>query len=230
MARKNTASIEPEALLANITRGKSALDLRNKQAIFSQGDLASALFYIQKGAVKLTVISRQGREAVIGILERGSFFGESCLMGGQPMYMMTASAMGSARVLRIEKQSVLQLIEQDPKFSEFFIFHLVLRMRRIQEDLIDQLFNPAEKRLARVLLLLAHFGKDGEGNEERQVIPKVSQETLARMIGADRSRVSSFMNKFKKSGFIDYSRGLRVRSSLRSVILQDQPPGPRNHS
>lgn len=228
MARENTASIEPEALLAKITRGKSAIDLHSKEVIFSQGDPASALFYIQKGAIKLTVISRQGREAVIGILERGSFFGESCLIGGQPLCMMTASAMGSARVLRIEKQSVLRLIEQNPKFSEFFIFHLVLRTRRIQEDLVDQLFNPAEKRLARVLLLLAHFGKDGEGNEERQVVPKVSQETLARMIGADRSRVSSFMNKFKKAGFIDYSHGLRVRSSLRSVILQDQPPGPRN--
>ncbi|MGH9345587.1 MAG: Crp/Fnr family transcriptional regulator [Terriglobia bacterium] len=227
MARKNTASLDPEVLLAQLITGKSTLELRNKQVIFSQGEPAKAMFYIDEGAVKLAVVSNHGKEAVIGILERGLFCGEICLAGGQQNHMMTASAVGSTCVVRVENQAVLHLIGQDPRFSEFLILHLVARMRRIQEDLVDQLFNPAEKRLARVLLLLAHPGK---GNEERQVIPKVSQETLARMIGADRSRVSSFMNKFKKMGFIDYRGGLRVRSSLMNVILQGQPPGSRNRS
>ncbi|MGH9400736.1 MAG: Crp/Fnr family transcriptional regulator [Terriglobia bacterium] len=227
MAQKRTAPLDQAALLAKITSGKSVLELRNKQVIFSQGEPANAVFYIQKGAVQLSVVSKHGKEAVIGILERGLFFGEICLASGQLNYMMTASAMGSTRVLRLEKHSVLQLIRREPGFSELFILHLVSRSRRVQEDLVDQLFNPAEKRLARVLLLLAHLGKD---TEERRVMTKVSQETLARMIGADRSRVSSFMNKFKKMGFIEYNGGLHVRSSLVNVILHDQTRSPRDPS
>lgn len=219
MARKKQAPPEPAALLEKIVAGKSALDLRNKQIVYSQGEPATALYYVQKGAVKLTAVSNQGKEAVTAILEAGSFFGEISLAEGPQVCLVTASAFGSARVLCIERETAMSLIAEDPLFSRWLIFHLVARIRRMQEDFVDQLFNSAEKRLARALLLLAHSGKRERG--EKQAALKISQETLARMIGADRSRVSSFMNKFKKLGYIEYSGGLRVRSSLMQVILRD---------
>lgn len=220
MARKKAALPEPELLLAKVATGKR--DLRNKQVIFSQGEPATALYCVQKGAVKLTAVSNQGKEAVTAILEAGSFFGEICLAEGPQVCLMTASALGAARILSIDRQTASRLMAQNPQFSRLFMLHLVARIRRIQEDLVDQLFNPAEKRLARALLLLAHSGKKGG---EKQTALKVSHETLARMIGADRSRVSLFMNKFKKLGYIEYSRGLRVRSSLMQVILRNPPRG-----
>lgn len=224
MARKKQAP-EPEALLEKAVTSKSVLDLRNKQIIYSQGEPATALYYAQKGAIKLTAVSNQGKEAVTGILEAGSFFGEICLAEGPQVCLVTASALGAARVLRIDRQTAMRLIAQNPEFSQWLIDHLVARIRRMQEDFVDQLFNSAEKRLARALLLLAHSDKRGKG--EKQAVLKVSQETLARMIGADRSRVSSFMNKFKKLGYIEDRGGLRVRSSLMQVILRDEHPSEK---
>ena len=188
-----------------------------QRPIFTQGEAADAVFYIQDGQVKLTVVSAQGKEAVIAILEARSFFGEGCL-AGQPRRMATATALTDCSLMRIEKPAVLRVLHAEPAFSALFVAYLLSRNVRIEEDLIDHLFNSSEKRLARVLLLLAHFGKDGK---EELVIPKVSQETLAEMIGTTRSRVSFFLNKFRKLGFIDYNGELRVHSALLNVVLHD---------
>jgi len=189
--------------------------------VFSQGDPANAIFYIQKGKVKLTVVSTRGKEAVVAILGVGDFFGEGCL-AGQTLRMATASTMGECSVMRLEKERTIRLLHDEPAFSELFIAHLLARSIRIEEDLVDQLFNSSEKRLARVLLLLANFGKEGK---PELVIPKVSQETLAEIVGTTRSRVSFFMNRFRKRGFIQYngsfSSGLEVHSSLLNIILHD---------
>jgi CRP-like cAMP-binding protein len=188
--------------------------------IFAQGDPADAVFYVQKGRVKLTVISKQAKEAIVALLGADEFFGEGCL-AGQPMRMSTATATEDTTVLRLRKKAMVRLLHTDPRFSELFTAYLLSRNIRFEEDLVDQLFNSSEKRLARVLLLLAHFGKEGK---REPVIPKISQETLAGMIGTTRSRVSHFMNKFRKLGFIDYNGGLLVHSSLLNIFLHDWNP------
>ena len=185
--------------------------------IFAQGDPANSIFYLQKGRVKLTVVSHNGKEAVVAILGAGDFFGEGCL-ARQPLRMSTATAMDECSIMRLDKTRVIRMLHEEPTFSELFVAHLLSRSIRVEEDLIDHLFNSSEKRLARVLLLLANFGKEGQ---PEPVIPKISQETLAEMVGTTRSRVSFFMNKFRRLGFIDYKDRLEVHSSLLNVVLHD---------
>jgi len=208
---------DPKALLAKVGEGRSVVSYPRKQVIFTQGDPADAVFYIEKGRVKLTVVSKQGKEAILGLLGPDEFFGEGCL-AGQPLRMSTAMATEDATVLCLRKKAMMRLLHTDPRSSERFTAYLLSRNIRFEEDLVDQLFNSSEKRLARVLLLLAHFGKEGK---REPVIPKVSQETLAGMIGTTRSRVSHFMNKFRKLGFIKYNGGLLVHSSLFNIVLHD---------
>jgi CRP/FNR family transcriptional regulator, cyclic AMP receptor protein len=210
-------TFDPKAFLARIESGKSTRDYRSKQVIFSQGAAADAVFFIRSGKVKLTVVSTRGKEAVIGILERGSFFGEGCL-AAQPLRMSTASAIQASSIVRVSRSTMVGLLHREPEFAEHFIAYLLSRNVRIEEDLVDQLFNSSEKRLARILLLLAHFGKE---SKPENVIPKVSQETLAAMVGTTRSRVSYFMNRFRKLGFIHYNGGLQVHSALLTVVLRD---------
>jgi len=197
--------------------GKTSLTPPKKQILYSQGDAADAVFYIQGGKVKLTVVSEQGKEAVVAILEQDSFFGEACL-AGQIVRTATATALEDSRIVRIDKDAMMRVLHEEPTFAELFMSYLLAHSIRIQEDLVDQLFNSSEKRLARVLLLLAHFGKKGK---PEPVIAKVSQETLAEMIGTTRSRVSYFMNKFRRLGFINYNGGLHVHSSLLNIVLHD---------
>ncbi len=218
MATKRRSSFDPKVFLAKIGDCHGVGKYRKDQIIFSQGDPADAVFYVQKGKVKLTVVSEQGREAVIAILGTNEFFGEGCL-AGQTQRIATVVAMTDSIITRLEKAAIIQVIHQEPTFSEKFIAHLLARSIRVEADLVDQLFNSSEKRLARLLLLLANFGKDGQ---PEPVIPKISQETLAEMIGTTRSRVSFFMNKFRKLGFIEYNGGIEVRSSLLNVVLHDQ--------
>jgi len=217
MAAKRTAPFNFQGFLEKVSSGKSVLTFPKRKMIFSQGDAADAVFYIQSGKVKLTVVSQQGKEAVIAILERGAFFGESCL-AGQTIRPATVTTVEDSSIVRIDKDVMIRLLHDEPTFAEFFMSVLLVHNIRIQEDLVDQLFNSSEKRLARVLLLLAHFGKDGK---PETVIPKISQETLAEMIGTTRSRVSFFMNKFRKLGFVEYNGQLHVHSSLLSVVLHD---------
>ena len=193
------------------------MDCGENKVIFSQGDSADSVFYIDKGKVKLTVLSTRGKEAVIGVLERGSFFGEGCL-AAQPLRMSTASAIQPCSIIRVGRSSMVRLLHREPEFAELFIAYLLSRNVRMEEDLVDQLFNSSEKRLARILLLLAHFGEEPR---PENVIPKVSQETLAAMVGTTRSRVSYFMNRFRKMGFIHYDGGLQVHSGLLTVVLRD---------
>lgn len=185
--------------------------------LFSQGDAANAVFYIQKGRVKLTAVSPQGKEAVIGILEQGAFFGEGCL-AGQLVCVATATALDASMVARIDKSAMMRVLHDEPTFAALFMAYLLSHGIRVQEDLVDHLFNSAEKRLARILLLMAHFGKEGQPS---LVIPKISQEILAGMVGTTRSRVSFFMRRFKQLGFIKYNAGLHVHSSLLNVVLRD---------
>jgi len=217
VASKRTTPFNPQTFLAKVRLGKTLLQARKHQLIFSQGDAADAVFYIQAGQVKLTVVSQQGKEAVLAILERDSFFGESCL-AGHLLRLATATAFGDATLVRLDKDSMIRLLHDEPGFGELFMTYLLAHNIRIQEDLVDQLFNSSEKRLARVLLLLAHFGKEGK---PEAVIPKISQETLAEMIGTTRSRVSFFMNRFRKLGFVHYDDGLHVHSSLLNIVLHD---------
>jgi CRP/FNR family transcriptional regulator, cyclic AMP receptor protein len=210
-------TFDPRAVLTRIESGKTTRDYRGKQTIFAQGDAADAVFFIQTGKVKLTVVSTRGKEAVIGVLEKGSFFGEGCL-AGQPLRMSTASAIQASSILRVSRSTMVRQLHRDPEFAELFIAYLLSRNARIEEDLVDQLFNSSEKRLARILLLLAHFGKEPRPDI---VIPKVSQETLAAMVGTTRARVSYFMNRFRKLGFIEYNGGVQVHSGLLSVVLRD---------
>jgi CRP-like cAMP-binding protein len=193
------------------------LSFQKKQTIFAQGDACDAVFYIQKRKVRLTVVSKTGREATIGILGKGDFVGEGGL-AGQPLRMGSATAMTDCTVLRIDKKTMMRVLHQEPELSDLFVAYLLTRNIRHEEDLVDQLFNSSEKRLARILLLLAHFGKEGS---PEKVVPKISQETLAEMIGTTRSRVSFFMNRFRKLGFIQYNGGLQVHSSLLNVVLHD---------
>lgn len=218
VSRRNAVSaFDPKVFLTKVEDGKTTRQYRNKAVVFSQGDPANAVFYIQNGKVKLTVVSTRGREAVIGVLEPGSFFGEGCL-AGQPLRMSTASVIQSSTILRVSKATMVNLLHKDARFAELFTAYLLSRNVRIEEDLVDQLFNSAEKRLARILLLLAHFGKE---SRPESVIPEVSQETLAAMVGTTRSRVSHFMNRFRKMGFIHYNGGLQVNSALLTVVLRD---------
>jgi CRP/FNR family transcriptional regulator, cyclic AMP receptor protein len=216
MARKRDAPLDLRMYLAK-ARGGTTNDHRKKQIIFSQGSPADAVFYIEKGKVKLTVLSARGKEAVVAILETGDFFGEGCL-AGQPLRMATASAITDCSVLRVQKETMVRMLHNEPALSELFMTYLLSRNIRIEEDLVDQLFNSSEKRLARILLLLTQFGKNGQ---QEAVVPRISQETLAEMVGTTRSRVSFFMNKFRKLGFVDYNGGLQVHSSLLSVVLHD---------
>jgi len=213
----NHAPFDVNTFLARIGEGRSLVEYPKDRVVFAQGDKADAVFYLRKGKVKLTVVSTQGKEAVVAILGEGEFFGEGCLVA-QPLRMATAATLTPCSILRVEKPAMVRVLHAEPTFAERFITHLLARNIRIEEDLVDQLFNSAEKRLARVLLLLASFGKEGK---PEAVIPKVSQETLAGMIGTTRSRVSFFMNKFRKLGFIDYNDGLEVHSSLLNIILHD---------
>jgi CRP/FNR family cyclic AMP-dependent transcriptional regulator len=209
---------QPAAFLAKTGLGRTIVDLTANQTIFSQGDAANAVFYIQKGKVKLTVISKRGKEATIALLGAGNFLGEECIATIQPQRMSTAVVITPTTVLRIERKEMMRVLHEEQLFSEVFVSYLLARNARIQEDLVDHLFNSSEKRLARALLLLAQFGKEGA---PETVIPKISQETLAEMIGTTRSRVSFFMNRFRKLGFIEYNGKLSVHSSLLNVILHD---------
>jgi CRP-like cAMP-binding protein len=217
MKRKSKPGIDPKALLATVDAGKTARDYRKNETIFAQGDRAEVVFFVERGKVKLTVLSRQGKQAVIAILGPGTFFGEGCL-AGQPLRMSTATAMTDSAIVPLPKPAMIRALHEDAGFSETFTTYLLSRNIRFEEDLVDQLFNSSEKRLARILLLLANFGKEGR---PEPVLPKVSQETLAEMVGTTRSRVSFFMNKFRKLGFIEYNGGLEVHSSLLHVVLHD---------
>jgi CRP/FNR family cyclic AMP-dependent transcriptional regulator len=217
-ARKKRA-FDPMEFLATIGEGRKVVLFPKKQAIFAQGDAADSIFYIQEGKVRLTVVSQIGKEATLGILSEGDFFGEGGL-AGQPLRMGSATAMTDCELLQIDKKAMMLALHREHTFSDLFVAYLLARNIRYEEDLVDQLFNSSEKRLARILLLLAHFGKEGV---PEAVIPKISQETLADMIGTTRSRVSFFMNKFRKLGFVNYNggSGLQVHSSLLNVILHD---------
>jgi len=222
-SRKGKTAFDPKTFLARVGDGRSLAKYRKGQIVFSQGESGDAVFYIQKGKVKVTVVSEQGKEAVVAILGTEEFFGEGCL-AGQVQRMSTVTAMTDASIVRLEKAAIVRLIHQEPAFSEMFIAHLLGRTIRVEADLVDQLFNSSEKRLARMLLLLANFGKE---TSPEPVIAKISQETLAEMIGTTRSRVSFFMNKFRKLGFIEYNggieNGIEVHSSLLNVVLHEQP-------
>ena len=219
MKRKGKLSFDPKRFLAKVGKGKTISKYRKDQIVFSQGQVADAIFYIQQGKVKLTVVSEQGKEAVVAILEPGQFFGEGCL-NGHPLRMGSARAMDECVITRLEKATMIATIHNEPEFSELFMTYLLTRNSRIEEDLIDQLFNSSEKRLARLLLLLANFGKEGK---PEPIVGKFSQETLAEMIGTTRSRVSFFMNKFRKLGFIEYNGKIEVHNSLLNVVLYDKP-------
>lgn len=217
MARNQLEVSDPHGFLAMLS-GKSVQEFRNRQAIYAQGDKADAVFYLQKGKVKIAVTSKQGREAVIAIANPGDFFGEGSLVSGHPLRMASASSIGRSIVVRLQREAVVRLLHEESGFADLFMAHILARTIRVEEDLVDQLFNSAEKRLARALLLLSNFGKE---QRPQSVIPKVSQETLAQMIGASRPRVNAFLNKFRKLGFIDYNGGLRVNASLLRVVLHD---------
>jgi CRP/FNR family transcriptional regulator, cyclic AMP receptor protein len=219
MKRKGKLSFDPKRFLAKVGEGKTISKYRKDQIVFSQGQVADAVFYIQQGKVKLTVVSEQGKEAVVAILEPGQFFGEGCL-NGHPLRMGSTRAMDECVITRLEKATMVATIHNEPEFSELFMTYLLTRNGRIEEDLIDQLFNSSEKRLARLLLLLANFGKEGR---PEPILGKFSQETLAEMIGTTRSRVSFFMNRFRKLGFIEYNGKLEVHNSLLNVVLYDKP-------
>ena len=210
---------DPSAFLAQAGIGRTVAVFPKAGVLFSQGEVADAVFYIQKGKIKLTVVSEQGKEAVVAVLGVGEFCGEGCL-AGQSRRIATASAITECEIMRLEKAAMLRILQAEPRFSEMFVSYLLTRTIKVEEDLVDQLFNSSEKRLARALLLLANFGKEGK---PEPIVAKVSQEMLAEMIGTTRSRVSFFMNKFRKLGFISYNGHIEVHSSLLSMVLHDQP-------
>jgi CRP/FNR family cyclic AMP-dependent transcriptional regulator len=216
---KNKRQFDPKRFLATIGKGRTIVSVRKKQTIYAQGAVCDAVFYIQKGKIRLTVVSEGGKEATIGMLTAGEFFGEGGL-AGQPLRMGSATAMTDCELMRIDKKAMMLALHQEHTLSDVFVAYLLRRNVRYEEDLVDQLFNSSEKRLARVLLLLARFGKEGV---PETVIPKISQETLAEMVGTTRSRVSFFMNRFRKLGFIHYNGGLQVHSSLLNIVLHDSP-------
>jgi CRP-like cAMP-binding protein len=216
-AAKKRSKFDLKTFLSTIDGGRTILAVPKKQTIFAQGDMADSVFYLQKGKVKLAVVAKNGKEATIGILNEGDFFGEGCLTG-QPRRMCSAAAMTDCTVMRIDKKSMMEFIHRERTFSDMFVAYLLTRNIRYEEDLVDQLFNSSEKRLARILLLLAHFGKDGK---PEVAIPKISQETLAEMVGTTRGRVNFFMNRFRKLGFVRYNGGLEVHPSLLNIVLHD---------
>jgi CRP/FNR family cyclic AMP-dependent transcriptional regulator len=220
MAKKaKKVPFDPKVFLASVSGGRTIASYRKDGVIFSQGGPADAVFYIQKGKVKITVVSEQGKEAVVAVLGPDEFCGEGCLTG-QPLRLATAAAMTESEIMRLEKETMVRVLHEEPAFSEFFVSHLLTRTIRVEADLVDQLFNSSEKRLARALLLLANFGKE---SQPEPIIATVSQETLAEMIGTTRSRVSFFMNKFRKLGLINYNGNIEVHSSLLNVVLHEEP-------
>ena len=219
MAKKAKFPFDPKEFLATVNGGRTVSAYKKGNIIFSQGDPADSVFYVQKGKVKITVVSDRGKEAVVAMLGPDEFCGEGCLTG-QPRRLATAAAMTECGIMRLEKAAMIRVLHEEPAFSEMFVSHLLTRTLRVEADLVDQLFNSSEKRLARALLLLANFGKEGK---PEPAIAKVSQETLAEMIGTTRSRVSFFMNKFRKLGLINYNGHLEVHSSLLNVVLHEEP-------
>ena len=216
--QKQAKLFDTKGFLASVGAGRTVRRYRPKQAIFLQGDRADAVFYIREGKVRLSVLSKQGKEATIALLGSGDFLGEGCIASDQPIRLATSVAITECSILKIEKERMLRTLHEEHGFSDMFVSYLVERHNRTQADLVDQLFNSSEKRLARALLILSRVGKE---NNTETVIPQVSQETLAEMVGTTRSRVNFFMNKFRKLGFIDYNGGLEVNSSLLSVVLHD---------
>lgn len=216
---KRTEAFEPSVFLETVAKGRAVSKHKKKEVIFRQGDKADSVFYIKGGKIKVTVVSPQGKEAVVAILGENEFMGEGCLIG-QPKRLATAVAMTDCVTMRVDKSEIQRVLADEPTFSKMFVSHILARNARVEEDLVDQLFNSTEKRLARVLLLMANFGKEGR---PEPIIAKINQETLAEMIGTTRSRVSHFMNKFRQLGFIDYNGHLEVHSSLLSVVLAERP-------
>jgi CRP/FNR family transcriptional regulator, cyclic AMP receptor protein len=219
MKRKRKLPFDPKAFLSKVNGGRAISDYRKDQIVYMQGDLADSVFYVQSGKVKKTVASEQGKEAVVALLGTGDFFGEGCLTG-QPLRLATVSAMAECVIVRITKAEITRVIHEEPAFAELFIAHLLARNSRVEQDLVDQLFNSSEKRLARILLLLANFGKEGR---PEPILATISQETLAEMIGTTRARVSFFMNRFRKLGLVDYNGQIEVHSSLLDVVLHEKP-------
>jgi CRP/FNR family cyclic AMP-dependent transcriptional regulator len=217
MSKKPTSKFDAKAFLATVGQGRTIATYRKNAVIFSQARPADAVFYVETGKIKIVVTSRQGKEAVVALLGPGEFFGEGCLIG-QPLRLASAKAMSESEVMRVGKAEMLATLDAEPSFGQLFITHLLTRNSRVEEDLVDQLFNSSEKRLARTLLLLANFGKEGG---PQPITTAISQETLAEIIGTTRSRVSQFMNKFRKLGFIAYNGHLHVHSSLLSVVLRE---------
>ena len=215
---RKTASFDPEAFLENAGVGRTLVELKRNQVLFSQGDAADAVFYLQKGTIKLTVVSQRGKEATVALLQPGNFVGESCVAAAEPLRTLSATALTRCTLMRIKRTEMVRVLREEHAFADVFVSFLLERNVRIQADLVDQLFNSSEKRLARILLLLANFGKEGK---PEAIIPKISQEVLAEMIGTTRSRVNFFMNRFRKLGFIEYNGKLQVHSSLLNVILHD---------
>ena len=213
-------SFDPKNFLEKAGVGRTLIDLRKNQVLFSQGDDADAVFYIEKGNVKLTVVSQRGKEATVALLEAGNFVGESCIAAAERLRMVTATALTRSTLMRIERQEMVRVLHEEHAFADVFVSFLLARNVRIQADLVDQLFNSSEKRLARILLLMSHVGRD---SKPEPALAKISQETLAEMVGTTRSRVSTFMNKFRRLGFIEYNGELRVHSSLLNVVLHDSP-------
>jgi CRP/FNR family transcriptional regulator, cyclic AMP receptor protein len=219
MKSKRKLPFDPKVFLAKVNGGRSISTYLKDELVFTQGEPADSVFYIQSGKVKKAVVSEQGKEAVVALLGTGDFFGEGCLTG-EPLRLATVSAMTKCVIVRISKADITRVIHEEPAFAELFIAHLLARNLRVEEDLVDQLFNSSEKRLARILLLLANFGKEGR---PEPIVAKISQETLAEMIGTTRARVSFFMNKFRQLGLIDYNGHIKVHSSLLNVVLHDKP-------
>jgi CRP-like cAMP-binding protein len=217
IAQQAQATFDPKAFLATVSQGRTVAKYRKGDTVYEQEGPANAVFYVQKGKIKITVTSKQGKEAVIALLGPDEFLGEGCLIG-QPLRLATATAMSDSEVLRVGKAEMIRVLHAEPAFGEMFIAHLLIRNTKVEEDLVDQLFNSSEKRLARTLLMLANFGKE-EGPQP--ITTKISQETLAEIIGTTRPRVSHFMNKFRKLGFISYNGTIKVNSSLLSVVLRD---------
>jgi CRP-like cAMP-binding protein len=220
MSRKRKQSFEPATFLAKVGAGRTISEYRKGEIVYRQGDEADSTFYIEEGKVKVSVISDQGKEAIVAVLGKADFFGEGCLTG-QHKRMATVTAMAPSSIMRIQKATIIKVLREEPSFSEIFMAHLLARTSRVEEDLVDQLFNSSEKRLARALLVLANFGKEGK---PEPIIAKISQDTLAEMIGTTRSRVSFFMNKFRRLGFIRYNGKIEVHSSLLSVVLNNDQP------
>jgi CRP/FNR family transcriptional regulator, cyclic AMP receptor protein len=217
MTARRKRPFDPKIFLATVNGGRTIVKYRRNEVVFAQGDAADAVFYIEEGRIKVTVVSDQGKEAVVAIHGKGDFFGEACLTG-QPRRLATATAMTDGVIMRLDKASIVRVLHDEPKFSDMFMSYLLTRTVRVEADLVDQLFNSSEKRLARLLLLMANFAKEGR---PETVITKMSQETLAEMVGTTRSRVNVFMNKFRKLGFVEYNGVMKVHSSLLNIVLHD---------